>query len=117
MEHNVVKTTESGSMLVLFADGLLEDIDLDMACLVRQPGGRKKSLKACIQVLKQPNGECRRRAKARPPRNISDRGHFYPSIRHQFLENGAQDWMLDPVHRVHKLGLGIFNVYGRRVKI
>ena len=51
MEHKVIKTAESRSILVLFANGLLENIDLDMARIFRQPGRRKKSLKARVQVL------------------------------------------------------------------
>jgi hypothetical protein len=43
MEHNMVKATESGSMLVLFADGFLQDIDLDVACpSANRAGGRNR---------------------------------------------------------------------------
>ena len=62
MEDELVEPSERGRILVLLADRLLENIDFDVARLFREAAGRKKSLKARIQVLNETNREAEQRA-------------------------------------------------------
>jgi hypothetical protein len=72
VENELVEPSESGRILVLLADRLLENIDFDVAGLFREAAGRKKSLKARIQVLNEADRESGRRTKARAAGNIRD---------------------------------------------
>jgi hypothetical protein len=49
VENELVEPSESGRILVLLADRLLENIDFDVAGLFRDAAGRKKSLRRAFR--------------------------------------------------------------------
>src|SRR5581483_4141829 len=63
-------------VLILLADWLLEDVELDVAGLLGQLLGMDQVLSQAVQRLENRRGEAARRAKSRSSRNIRHAGDF-----------------------------------------
>ena len=81
-------------VLVLLAGRLAEDVDLDLACVLRETSRRDRDAARQGERLEEADGERPGRAEARPGRNVGDHAHLQRvavPVPHQRL---AQDRML-----------------------
>jgi hypothetical protein len=96
---------ERGAILVLLADRLLEEIELDAARLFGQLAGMDRVLVQRVQHLEKGRGEAARRSQARPGRDVGHAGDLQRAAvaaeeSQRLPDQGVLD-LLDPLHLLH----------------
>ena len=107
MKADVVEPAEGGGVLVLPADGLAQDVDLDLARLACDALGADDLPLEGIKRLEQSAGERTGGAHAGAGGQVADGGDLDIAIEAGHAEGFANDGVLDVVDRLGDFGFGV----------
>ena len=107
VERHRADAAVGGDVLVLLADGLLQDVDLELARLAGELlGGHELALEG-VQAVEQRDGEAARRAEPRVRRHVGQAVELEAPLDARHLERGLEDAVLDLVDAVDDLALRV----------
>ena len=107
IEDDVLQPPVRSGVLILLADRLAHDVDLDPAGLARQSLRRGVAAGERVERVQQTHGEARRGSDAGTRRNIRDRGDLQPTRQPREPEALAHDGMPELLEIIDDLGLRV----------
>ena len=105
LERHRADAAVRGDVLVLLADRLLQEVDLELARLARELLGRDELALERVEAVEQRDREAARRAEARVGRHVGQAVQLEPAGDAGHAERRLEDAVLDLVDRVDDLAL------------